>query len=157
MMMFVMVAVPVSTALGLESGLDLLQICCEAAEHIFDYVVGSYKKNMVPDFGRQMPITQVPGKTHQLDRVFMSDFYKILRSRLNLQPPSIVQLQPVSFGHCNRFWKIKKNIVSLICGQAKAATMAFIKVEGKRACRLFLRPLPRGEMNGSTMHRHINT
>jgi hypothetical protein len=66
-------------------------------------------------------------------------------------------LQAVSFGHGNRFWKIKKHIVTLISGQAIAATMTMVKIEGKRACRLFLRPIPRREMNGSTMHRHIST
>jgi hypothetical protein len=66
-------------------------------------------------------------------------------------------LQPVSFSHGNRFWKIKKNIIPLICGQAKATAVTRVKIERKRACRLFLRPMPRREMNGSTMHRHIST
>jgi hypothetical protein len=87
----------------------------------------------------------------------MSDFYEVLERGLNLQPPSIFQLQPISIGHGYRLRKVEKNIVSLICGQAKAAAVARIKVESKRACCRFLRPLPRGEMNRSTMHSHIST
>ena len=87
----------------------------------------------------------------------MSDFYKILGSGLNLEPPPIVQLQSIPISHGKRLRKIEENIVSLICGQVKAAAVARIKVESKRACCRFLRPLPRGEMNRSTMHSHINT
>ena len=84
MMMFVVVAVAVSAAFGLEGGLDLLKIRPQATEHIFYYMVGANKKNMVSNFGWQMPITQVPRQAHQLDRIFVSDFDNILRSGLNL-------------------------------------------------------------------------
>jgi hypothetical protein len=46
-MMLVMVAVTVSAAFGLESGLDRLKMCPEAAEHVFDHVVGPNPKNVV--------------------------------------------------------------------------------------------------------------
>jgi hypothetical protein len=82
-MMFVMVGVTVSAALGLEGGLDLSELGSEATKHIFDDVVGPNPKNVVSNFSRQMSITQVPGKTHQLYRIFMSDFYKILGSSLD--------------------------------------------------------------------------
>ena len=58
----------------------------------------------------------------------MSDFNEVLGSGLNLQPPSIFQLQPISIGHRNRLRKVKKNIVPLICRQTKAAAMACVKV-----------------------------
>jgi hypothetical protein len=83
-MMFVVVTVTVSTAFRLEGGLDFLKIRPQATEHIFYYMVGPNKENMVTNFGWQMPITQVPGKAHQLDRIFVSDFDNILRSGLNL-------------------------------------------------------------------------
>ena len=83
-MMSVVVAVTVSTAFRLEGGLDLLKIRAQATEHIFYYMVGPNKKNMVTNFSRQMPITQVPCQAHQLDRIFVSDFDNILRGGLNL-------------------------------------------------------------------------
>jgi hypothetical protein len=79
-MMFVMVAVTVSSAFGLERGLDRLKMCPEAAEHVFDYVVGPNQKDAVSNLRRQMPVAQVPRKAHQLHRIFMSDFYEILGS-----------------------------------------------------------------------------
>jgi hypothetical protein len=156
-MMLVMVAVPVSAAFGLERCRDRLKMCPEAAEHVLDHVVGPNPKNLILNFSRQMPIAQVPRKAHELDRIFMSDFYEVLGSSLNLQPPAIVQLQSISVGHGNRLRKIEENIVALICRQSKAAAVARVKVESKRACRLFLRPLARREINCSTMHGHLST
>ena len=115
-MMFVVMPVTVSTTFWLEGGLDLLKIRSEATKHLFDYMVRPNKKNVVSNFGGQMPITQVPGKAYQLNRISMSDFDEILRSCLNSQPSSIVELQPVSFSHGNRFRKIKENIVPLVRG-----------------------------------------
>jgi hypothetical protein len=63
-MMLVMVTVPVSAAFGLESSLDRLKICSEAAEHVFDHVVGPNPKNVVSNLCRQMPIAEVPRKSH---------------------------------------------------------------------------------------------
>ena len=157
MMMLVMVAVSVSTAFRLERDLDRLKICPEPAEHVFDHVVGPNAKDLIPNLSWQMPIAQMPGEAHKLNGIVMSDFDNIFCSGLNLQPPSIFQLQPVTIGHSDRLRKIEENIVPLICGQAKTATMALVEIESKGARRLFLRPLPRGEMNGSTMHRHIST
>jgi hypothetical protein len=82
-MMFVVVAVTISTAFRLKGGLDLLKIRPQASEHIFDYVVWPDKKNAVSNLRWQMPIAEVPGKAHQLYRIFMFDLYKILRSCLN--------------------------------------------------------------------------
>lgn len=156
-MMFVMVAVTVSTTFGLEGGLDVLKVRPQATQHIFYYVIGPDKKNMISNLGRQVTIAQVPCQAHQLNWIFVSDFDNILHSCVNLQPSPIVELQPVPFGHCDRFWKIKKNIVPLIPDQPEASAMTLVKIEGKRARCLSLRPMPGREINGSTMHRHIST
>jgi len=72
-MAIVIVLVPVGATFWLESCHDLLKIGSEATKHVFDYMVGSNKKNISANFRRQMPITQVPGKAHQLVAVSVSD------------------------------------------------------------------------------------
>jgi hypothetical protein len=85
LIMVVMVAVAaVSTAFGLEGGLHLYKLRSEAMEHIFDHMVGPNAKNLVSNFSRQMPISQVPSKAHKLMGIFMPDFDNKLRSGLNL-------------------------------------------------------------------------
>jgi len=42
-------------------------------EHLLNHVVGANAKRVIPDFGGQVAISQMPGKAHQLIRIFMPD------------------------------------------------------------------------------------
>jgi hypothetical protein len=137
----------VSAAFGVEGSLHPYKIRFEAMEHILDHMVRPNAKNLVSDFGGQMPISQMPSKAHELIGVFMPDFDNTLRSGLDLQQPAIIKLQAIAIGHRNRLRKIEKDIFALIRSQANAAAMARVKIERDRARRLFLRPIPGGAMN----------
>jgi hypothetical protein len=80
----VMAVAAVGTAFGLKGGLHLYKIRSEAMEHILDHMVGPNEKDLTSNFSGQMPISQMPGKTHKLIRVFMPDFDNRLGSGLNL-------------------------------------------------------------------------
>jgi hypothetical protein len=83
--MVVMVAVAaVSAAFGLEGGLRLYKIRFEVMKHILDHMVGAYAKNLVSNLSRQMPISQMPSKAHELIGIFMPDFDNKFRGGLNL-------------------------------------------------------------------------
>ena len=83
--MVVMVALAaVSAAFGLEGGLHLYELRSQAVEHILDHMVGPNAKNLVSNFSRQMPISQVPSNAHKLIGIFMPDFDNGLSSGLNL-------------------------------------------------------------------------
>jgi len=137
----------VSAALGLERSLHLHKIRSETLEHILDHVIWSNAEDLVPKFRRQMPIAQMPSKTHKLIGILMPDFKNKLRGGLNLEPPPIFKLQAISIGHRNRFRKIEKDILPLIPSQANTAAMARVKIESERTCRFFLRPISGGAMN----------
>ncbi len=83
----------------------------------------------------------------------MSDFDNILRSRLNLEPSTIFKLQAISISHSNRLGKVEQDIFALIPSQANAASMARVKIESERSCRVFRWPMPGGLMNGGAMSR----
>jgi hypothetical protein len=147
-----MVAVAgISAAFGLERGLYPCKVCSEAKEHILDHVVRSNAKNLVSNFSWQMPISQMPREARQLIGIFMSDFDNELRRSLNLEPSTIFELQAISISHGNRLRKVEQDIFALIPSQANAASMARVKIESERSCCVFLRPIPRRSMNGSTM------
>jgi hypothetical protein len=150
---FVIVAA-VRAAFGLKGGLHLHELRSKAIEHIFDHVVGPNPKNVVSNFSRQVPVSQMPRKAQQLVGIFVSDFHNRLRSSLNLQPPAVFQLQAISIGHGNRFRKVKKDIFSLVRSQANTSAVARIKIERQSACRFFFRPMPGRAMNGSIAHCH---
>jgi hypothetical protein len=99
--------VAIGAALRLEGGLHLHKICSETAEHILNHMVGADAKDLFSNFRRQMPISQMPGKAYKLMGILMPDFDNKLRSRLNFEPPPVVELQAISIGHCNRFRKVE--------------------------------------------------
>jgi hypothetical protein len=67
-------AAAIGSALRLKGPFNLQQLGPEANKHVLDHVVGSNKKNVSANVGRQVAIAQVPGKTHQLLAVRMPDF-----------------------------------------------------------------------------------
>src|ERR1700732_2970440 len=93
-----MVAVAgVSAAFGLEGDLHLYEIRSKTNEHILDRGIRPNAKNLVSNFSREMAISEMPRKTHQLIGIFMSDFDNELCRSLNLEPSTIFKLQPISF------------------------------------------------------------
>jgi hypothetical protein len=150
---FVIVA-SVRAAFGLKRSLYLDQFRSKAMEHIFDHVVGPDPKNVVSNFSRQVPVSQMPRETHELMWTLVPDLDNRLGSSLNLQPPTVFQLQAISIGHGNGFRKIKKDIFAMIGSQTNTSAVARIKIERQSACRFFFRPMPGGAMNGSIAHFH---
>ena len=156
--MVVMLYLPaVGATFRLKGHPHLDQDCSEALQHVFDHVIGPYAKHRLPYLGRQMTITQVPRKAHELTWILMPDFNDELRSGLNLQPLPIFQQQAISVSHRNSFPKVEKDVFTLIRSQANASAMPRVKIDSESALSLFIRPIPGGAMNGNVMHRHIST
>jgi hypothetical protein len=154
MAVMVAMAIAICAALGLEGCLDFREFCSEALEHFLDHMVGPNAKDMVANFRRQMPIAEMPSQTCELVRIFVPDLYNRFRGGLNLEPPAVFELQPVSVGHGNRFLKIEKDIFTLVRRQANAPAMSRVKIESESSCCFFFRPVPRGAMNRSVLHGH---
>jgi hypothetical protein len=146
-MRVVMAVTPVSAAFGLEGSAHVHKIRSQAMQHLFDHMVRPNAKDLASNFSRQMPISQMPGKTRKLTGILMPDLDNELGSGLNLQQPSIVKLQTVSISHGNRLRKVEKHIFALVRGQANATAMARVEIERDGACRLFLRPMPGDAVN----------
>jgi hypothetical protein len=150
----IVVMAAVRTTFGLERGLHLHDLRSKAMKHFFDHVVGPNAKSVVSNFSRQVPVSQMPRKAHELMGIFVSDFHNRLRSSLNLQPPPIFQLQAIAIGHRNSLRKVKQDVFTMIGSQANTAAVARVEIESQGTCRFFLRPMPSGTMNGSTAHCH---
>jgi hypothetical protein len=127
-MSVLMAMAAISAAFRLEGGPHVCKIRAKTTEHLFYNVVGPESENLVSDFSRQMPISEMPGKAYKLIGILVACFDYALRSGLDLEPPSVVQLQAVSIGHCNRLWKLEKDVFAVISGQANAAAMARVEV-----------------------------
>jgi len=139
--------VAISATLGLERGLHFRELRAEAVEHMLDHMVGPNAENLVPNFSRQMPISEVPSEAHKLVGISVPDFDNRLRSSLNQQPPPVFKLQTISVSHRNRFRKVEKDIFAFVRSQPNAAAMTRVKIESESACRVCLRPMAGGAMN----------
>src|SRR5262249_35357752 len=119
----------------------------EAMEHLLDHMIRTNAKNAVANFSRQVSVSQMPGKAHELVRILVPDFDNRLRSGLHHEQSPILKLQGIPVGHGNRFRQIEKHILALIRNESDAAAMALVEIEGKSARRMF-----RGPMSGAPMN-----
>src|SRR5262245_17081356 len=145
--MIIAVMVTVGAAFRLERGLQLQELRSGAMEHLLDHMIAPNAKNPIANFSRQVPISQMPGKAHELVGIFMPHFDDKLRRGPYPQQSPVFKLQGISIGHGNRFRKIEKDIFALIRSQANAPAMTSIEIERERACRSFLRPMSGRAMN----------
>jgi len=139
--------VAISATLGLERGLRFRELRAEGLEHMLDHMVGPNAENLVPNFSRQMPVSEVPGQAHKLVGISVPNFDNMLRSGLNHQPPPIFKLQTISISHRNRFRKVEKYIFAFVSSQANAAAVACVKIESESACGVLPRPMASEAMN----------
>jgi hypothetical protein len=93
----------------------------------------------------------MPSQTYELAGIFVSDLDNRFSGGLNLEPPPVPKLQSVSVGHGNRFWKIEKDVFTLVRRQANTPAMARVKIESESSRYFFFRPMPRGAMNRSVL------
>jgi len=75
-----MAVAAVSAPFRLERSLHAYKNRFEAMQHILDHVVGPDVKNVMSNLRRQMAISQMPGKTHELIGILMPHLDERLRS-----------------------------------------------------------------------------
>jgi hypothetical protein len=146
--MVVMVAITaVGTAFRLERDLQLYKLGSEAMEHVLDHMIPTNAKNPIENFSRQVPISQMPRKAHELIGITVPYLDNRLRSGLHHEQSPIFKLQGVPVSHCNRFRQIQKHVLALIRNKPDAAAMARVEIERESARRMFRWPMPDGPMN----------
>jgi hypothetical protein len=119
----------------------------KAFEHGLDHVVGSDAKNLVPDLGRHVPVSQVPGETRELMAISMPDFDDRLRGRPHAQPPAVLELQSVSIGHRDSLRQIEEDLFACIGAQTNPPPVARVEVEREGSHGLVLWPMTGGTVN----------
>jgi len=65
----------VSPTFRLKSSLHTVKSGTESLEHFFNHVIGPDPQGIFANVGGEMPISQVPGQSHQLMVVRLSDLY----------------------------------------------------------------------------------
>jgi hypothetical protein len=149
--MVVMTASTVGAAFGLKWSAHFHEARSKAFEHGFDHVVGSNAQNLVPDFGWQMAVSQVPGEACQLVGIRMPDLHDRLCSRAHSQPSSVFELQSIAIRHRDGFRQVKEDLFASIGLQADAPPMAIFEVECEDGDGLVVWPMSVRSVNRSAM------
>ncbi len=91
MMMVAMVRTPIGSAFRLKRSFASQQFGPKAEKHLFDHVIGTNQKGVLPNFGWKMTIHEMPGETHQLVRVRVADFHEKFCSGSDCEPVSVIE------------------------------------------------------------------
>jgi hypothetical protein len=139
--------VAVSAPFGLKGNLHAYEIRAEPMKHCLNDMVRSNAKNLMPNLGRHMAISQMPSHARKLSDISMPDLDNQLHRGLYLQPPPIFKLQPVSLCHGNRFREVEENLFASIRHQTDAPAVALLEIQREGSDRLVFWPKPGGTMN----------
>jgi hypothetical protein len=145
----------IGAALGLERRLDVPQLRSEATEHVLDHVVRPEAENPLADLGRQVAVSEVPGEARQLLWIPVTDLDDGLRGSLDPEPSPVVEEEPVTVRHGDGLRKLEQDDLAIVRGEAHAAAVTGIEIEGERPRGLFEWPVAGAAMNESAVHRHI--
>ncbi len=89
-------AMAIGAAFRIERRLDRRDDGAEPFQHCLDDMVAADAQPVAEQFGRQMPIAEMPGDTHEMRRIARRHLGEGLRRRLDLDDAAILQHQPVA-------------------------------------------------------------
>jgi len=153
--MVVSASTAVGATLGLERRPKVPQLSTETTEHVLDHVVGPETEHALADLRRQMPVSQVPGETRQLVRILVADLDDGLRGCLDPEPSPVVEPEPVTVGHGDGLGKLEQDGLAIVRGEAYAAAVAGIELEGERPRGLLEWPVAGAAVNEGAVHRRF--
>ena len=128
MMMVVVAATSVSTRLGVERRLDLVDVAAQAFYHLLDHVIRANANALAQQLHRQMPIAEMPGDADHLALIVAMDFQQRLRLGANPHHATVVQCQPIAVPQPHRLWQVEQYLPALLRWQQNAPAMTAIKI-----------------------------
>src|SRR6516164_5279979 len=94
----VVVATAIGAALGLKRCFDFFKFSSKSMQHLFDHVVGPDVEGVISNLRWKMPISEMPGKPHEVMRIFMTDLDKRFGGGFDLKPSSVIKIRITSCG-----------------------------------------------------------
>jgi hypothetical protein len=120
----IVVMLTIGTAFRIEGGFHGAHFCAQAFQHLNDHVVVSDQDAICMDFGRQMPIAEMPGKSRQQSSRTRPHFHQRLGRGDYFDKATGFQRQPVAMAQHGSLGQVKQESGAIIGRQSYAATMA---------------------------------
>ena len=130
MMMMRHVSVAIGAALRIEARLDCRHFRPETFEHVGDHAVLANENPILMQFGRQVPIADLPSQSDEMASVAPAHFEKRFGPRLHFHMASIGQKDGVAITNQNRLGQIEKKGDAPVRDHRHAAAVASLLVKG---------------------------
>lgn len=148
----VVVTVIIGAALGLERTFNHAHGAALAANHLGENMVVLDIDRVRRDLRRRVPVADMPGDTHQPQRVLGPDFEQALRSGLDQDQAAILELHRIAIIQNRRLVEIEQDLAPAIAFQGDAAAVAVLMVEGQGLNDLVLLDRGLADDGGGAQH-----
>ena len=128
-MIVVVMAVIIGATLRLERTGHRRDSATLAAHHLGQHMIILDVDGVGGDFGRRVPVADMPGDAHQAQRILGANFEKVLRRGLDRDQTAILQLQRIAIGEALRSFEIDEDVQPTLARQRGAAALTRLMIE----------------------------
>lgn len=121
--------VTIGAAFGMEGGVDRYDIGAELDEHVLDHVITADAQAVAEQFGRQMPVAEVPGEAQQMRPVPAGHLDQRLGRRLDRDDAPVLEQQAVALLQRYGLGQVEQEFGPALRGHGDAAPMPRVEIE----------------------------
>lgn len=122
-------AVAIGAAFGMEGGVDGHDIGAELDEHVLDDVITADAQPVAEQFGRQVPVAEMPGEAQQMRAVLGADLDQSLGRRLDRDDASVLEQQAVPLLQRHGLGQVEQELRPALGGHGDAAPVPRVEIE----------------------------
>jgi len=127
--MAVHTAVTIGTAFRMEGRVDGHDIGAELDEHVLDHVITADAQPVAEQFGRQVPVAEMPGEAQQMRAVLGADLDQSLGRRLDRDDASVLEQQAVPLLQRHGLGQVEQELRPALGGHGDAAPVPRVEIE----------------------------
>lgn len=122
-------AMTIGAAFRMERSIDRHDIGAELDQHVLDDMVAADTQAIAQQFGRQMPVAQMPGEAQQMGAVLAADLDQRFRRCLDGNDAAILQQQAVAMLQRDGAGQIEQELGPAFRGHGDAAPVPRIEIK----------------------------
>jgi hypothetical protein len=145
----------IGAAFRIERRFDFDDARAQPCHHRLDDVIAPDAQSFPRYLGRQMPITEVPGDSHQMLRIVAADFHERFRCRHDLDQPAVLEYQGVAIPQCDGALQIKQKLEPACAGHRHPPAVTIVEIQHDRIGRWFDPAMLSANLGGAD-HRRMS-
>lgn len=127
--MAVHTAVTIGAAFRMEGRVDGHDIGAELHEHVLDHVITADAQPVAEQFGRQVPVAEVPGEAQQMRAVLARHLHQSLGRRLDRDDAPVLEQKAVALLQRHGLGQVEQELRPAPGGHGDAAPVPRVEIE----------------------------